>query len=104
MLGLFPAPLPALPREHRPHCAGRVLGSHRPFEALLLDQETAESYSLALPVSPRGFFGPYSPHGESADRLALEIGYYDEDLPKLIVDIVAFAETLGWLLSSPMMI
>jgi len=58
-------------------------------------QENAESYSLALPVFLSSEFGYSYPHGESADRLALEIGYYDEDLPRLILHVAEVAQKLG---------
>lgn len=59
------------------------------------DQEITESVSLALPVKPRTVFNRLLGNAEFAKRLAVEIGYYDEDLPGLILQIVDMAEQLN---------
>ncbi len=60
-------------------------------------QEKAESHSFTLPVTPLSVFLS-SPKGnaESAQRLAIEIGFYDEDLRALILDVVDMAERIGY--------
>ncbi len=76
-----------------------VLWEHLPrgwYVRLRPGEEKADSYSLAVSIQPSlVMFGPYYAHGDHAKRLALEIGYYDEDLPGLILKIVDFAEELG---------
>jgi len=62
---------------------------------LLPGQEYAESLSRALPVRPTLVYIPEQANAESAKRLALEIGFYDEDLPELILNIVEMAEKLS---------
>jgi len=58
-------------------------------------QEKTESFSLTLPVGPSRYSaGPWT-NAEYADRLAVEIGFYDEDLPALILRVVEIAEQLG---------
>jgi len=59
------------------------------------DQEKVDSISLSVPVSEHFHFGPLLGHGKSATRMALEIGFYDEDLPGLILQIVEMAENLN---------
>ncbi|MBN1362386.1 MAG: hypothetical protein JW993_17455 [Sedimentisphaerales bacterium] len=59
------------------------------------DREKVESCSLPVPVPQYPVFGPLYAHGAYADRLTLEIGYYDEDLPGLILKMVDLAEQLG---------
>jgi len=59
------------------------------------DQEKVKSLSLALPVEPSATFKTSRGNAEHARRVALEIGYYDEDLRALILEIVNVAERLG---------
>lgn len=65
------------------------------YQRLRSGQEKAESLSIALPVRPRPVFQMLSTNAEYAERLAIEIGLYDEDLPGLILDIVELAEKLN---------
>ena len=59
-------------------------------------EEKVESVSVALPVSPyRMSASNKATNAEYAERLALEIGYYDEDLPALILEIVEISEHLN---------
>ena len=59
-------------------------------------EEKAESHSFTLPVTPLSVF-LLSPKGnaESAQRMAIEIGFYDEDLRALILGVVDMAERMG---------
>jgi hypothetical protein len=59
------------------------------------DQEITESVSLPLPVKSDAVFDRLRGNAEFAKRLAVEIGYYDEDLPGLILQIVEMAEQLN---------
>lgn len=59
-------------------------------------QEKAESISLAVPVRPYRISEGESGNAEYAGRLALEIGFYNEDLPGLILHIVEIAEKLNY--------
>ena len=65
------------------------------YQRLRSGQEKAESLSIALPVRPRPVFEHLTANAEYAERLAIEIGLYDEDLPGLIFDIVELAEKLN---------
>ncbi len=58
-------------------------------------QEKAESVSLAMPVRPYRISEGESGNAECAKRLVLEIGFYNEDLPGLILQIVELAEKLN---------
>ncbi|MGB2864200.1 MAG: hypothetical protein WBC05_12795 [Sedimentisphaerales bacterium] len=60
-------------------------------------QEKVESHSFTLPVTPLSVFLP-SPHGnaESAQRMVIEIGFYDEELRALILGVVDMAERIGY--------
>lgn len=58
-------------------------------------QEKTESLSLAMPVGPYRISAGESGNAEYAKRLAIEIGYYDEDLPGLILRIVELAEKVN---------
>ena len=51
-----------------------------------------ESLSLNVPIYPLDDFGSGFSGGGYASRLVLEIGYYDENLPELILDIIEIAE------------
>jgi len=59
-------------------------------------QEKAESVSLTVPVRPYRISEGISGNAEYAERLALEIGFYNEDLPGLILHIVEIAEKLNY--------
>ena len=65
------------------------------YSRLLPGQEKVKSYSLSLPVKPDALFETSRGNAESAKRLAVEIGYYDENLPGLILGIVEMAEKLN---------
>ncbi|MHC4434086.1 MAG: Hint domain-containing protein [Planctomycetota bacterium] len=58
-------------------------------------QERNESLSLAVPVQPRRLFASELETSDHAGRLVLEIGFYNEDLPKTIRDILEMAEKLN---------
>jgi hypothetical protein len=58
-------------------------------------EQRVESFSCAVPVVPRPVFGGLHANAECAERLVLEIGFYDEDLPGLILCIAQMAEMLG---------
>jgi hypothetical protein len=58
-------------------------------------QEKAESFSLATPIVPFRFSAGESGNAQHARSLALEIGFYDEDLPGLILRIVELAERIN---------
>jgi hypothetical protein len=61
-------------------------------------QERTESVSLTVPVEPyRVYATERAMHLLHARRLVLEIGFYDEDLPKLIRDILEIADKLNCL-------
>ena len=64
------------------------------YVLLRSDQERIESVSLAVPVGPWRLYadGLALPNSDHARRLVLEIGFYDENLPKLIRDILEMAE------------
>ena len=57
----------------------------------------ADSVRIAVPVTPRFLYaGPNTTEvAQTVTRLALEIGYYDADLPRIIRDIIAVAEKSG---------
>lgn len=65
------------------------------YSRLRPDQEKVESLSLTVPVIPWTLFSSSRGNAESAKRLAIEIGFYDEDLPELILNIVEMAEKLN---------
>jgi hypothetical protein len=60
-------------------------------------ESLAESVQIALPVSPIVQYAANfaTESVQSVGRLALEIGYYDEDLPALIHSILAVARRSG---------
>jgi len=58
-------------------------------------QERTESLSLAVPVRPRCLFASGRATSDHARRLVLEIGFYNEDLPEMIRDILEMAEKLN---------
>jgi len=57
----------------------------------------ADSVRIAVPVSPRFLYASRDTTklAQQVTRLALEIGYYDADLPAMIHDIIAVAEKSG---------
>jgi hypothetical protein len=57
--------------------------------------EKVDSVSLDVPVEPQRFFGQLLGNAENAIRVALEIGFYDEDLPGMILQIVEVAEKIN---------
>jgi hypothetical protein len=57
-------------------------------------QEKAESLSIPLPVRPYNIFGHLHANAEYARRLALEIGFFNEDLQELILRTVELAEII----------
>jgi len=58
-------------------------------------QEKVKSLSLPVPVEPSLLFKTSLGNAEFAKRLIIEIGFYDEDLSGLIVDIAELAQKLG---------
>ena len=62
------------------------------YVRLLPGQEKAESQSFSLPVQPDRISAKEYGNAEYAERLSIEIGFYDEDLPELILKIVELAE------------
>jgi hypothetical protein len=64
------------------------------YVRLRAGQERAESISIALPVTLGNLFLGEFGNAKYAERLVLEIGYYDENLPALILEIVELAEHL----------
>ncbi len=58
-------------------------------------QERMESMSLAVPVEPRRVFASELATSDHAGCLVLEIGFYNEDLPGMIRDILEMAEKLN---------
>ena len=58
-------------------------------------QEIVDSISLLVPIEPYTWFNPLLGNAEYARRVTLEIGFYDEDLPGLILEIVGLAEKLS---------
>jgi len=65
------------------------------YGRLCSGQEKDESVSIALPVQPYTLFEGLHANAEYASRLVLQIGFYDEDLPGLILQIVDAAEKLN---------
>ena len=59
------------------------------------EQEKEESFSFAVPIHPHSVFGHSQGNAEYAKHLALEIGFYNEDLPNTIQKVVELAEILG---------
>lgn len=58
-------------------------------------EERRESFSLEVPVSPHTIYTPQRAKAEYARRLVMEIGFYNQDLPKLVRSILEVAERLG---------
>ncbi|MBN2593841.1 MAG: hypothetical protein JXA81_10065 [Sedimentisphaerales bacterium] len=58
-------------------------------------QEKVDSIFLDVPVDLSRFFGQSVGNSENAIRLALEIGFYNEDLPGMILQIVDVAEKIN---------
>ncbi|MHC4371384.1 MAG: hypothetical protein ACYSW8_27540, partial [Planctomycetota bacterium] len=82
----FGVPGRLIPHERRNPAARYV--------RLRAGQERAESISIALPVTLGNLFLGEFGNAKYAERLVLEIGYYDENLPALILEIVELAEHL----------
>jgi hypothetical protein len=55
-------------------------------------ENRSESLLLHVPILSNDVFGGDFSDGGYASRLVLEIGYYDENLPELILDIIKIAE------------
>jgi hypothetical protein len=58
-------------------------------------QERNESLSLAVPVDPQRVFTSKLATSDHGIRLVLEIGFYNEDLPGAIRDVLEMAEKLN---------
>lgn len=58
-------------------------------------QERNESMSLRVPVRPLRLFASGYATSDHARRLVLEIGFYNEDLPEMIRNILVTAEKLN---------
>ncbi|MHC4511343.1 MAG: Hint domain-containing protein [Planctomycetota bacterium] len=58
-------------------------------------RERNESLSFDVPVKPQRVFASKLATSDHARRLVLEIGFYKEDLPTLIRDIIAITEKLN---------
>lgn len=58
-------------------------------------QEYSESLSFAVPVRPVLTYINERAYADSAKRIVLEIGFYDQDLPGLIRSIIEVVERLG---------
>jgi hypothetical protein len=65
------------------------------FIRLRPGQEKEDSISLTVPVSPYTEFSHQRGNAEYARRVAIEIGFYDEDLRGLILNIVDLTEQLN---------
>ncbi len=65
------------------------------YSRLRPGQEKVKSITRAVPVKPDTLFKASHGNAEHARRVALEIGYYDEDLRALILEIVNVRERLG---------
>jgi hypothetical protein len=57
--------------------------------------EKVDSLFLDVPVDLRRFFGQSVGNAENAIRLVLEIGFYNEDLPGMILQIIDVAEKIN---------
>ncbi len=68
---------------------------HSKYIRLRSGQENVDSISVDVPVEPQRFFGQLLGNAENAIRIALEIGFYDEDLPGMILEIVEVAEKIN---------
>jgi len=58
-------------------------------------QEWSESLSLDVPIGPTHLFASGLATSDHARRLVLEIGFYNEDLPGMIRDILEMAEKMN---------
>ena len=58
-------------------------------------QERNESLSLGVPIKPRRRFATGQATSDHTRRLVLEIGFYNEDLPGMIRNILEMAEKLN---------
>ncbi|UCD00295.1 MAG: hypothetical protein JSW66_10515 [Phycisphaerales bacterium] len=66
------------------------------YVRLRAGQEKFNSVSLPVPVLPYRISAGQSANSECAGRLAVEIGFYDENLPRLILHVVEIAEKLNY--------
>jgi len=64
------------------------------YVRLRAGEERSESLSLNVPVRYRNLFAHENTNPKLARRLAIEIGYYDEDLPEMILHILEVGEKL----------
>lgn len=65
------------------------------YSRLRPGEQKVESIARAVPVEPYAMFKTSRGNAEQARRVALEIGYYDEDLRALILEIVNVRDKLG---------
>jgi hypothetical protein len=65
------------------------------FVRLQPGREKVDSLSLDVPVQPYIRYAGLYANSEFARRLALEIGFFDEDLPGTILSVVELAEKLN---------
>lgn len=72
------------------------------YSRLRPGEQKVNSIVLATPVEESALFKASAGNAEEAKRLALEIGYYNEDLRALILDIVDVAERLNCDVISPL--
>ena len=68
---------------------------HGHYVLLHSGQERTESLSLDMPVHPLRVFENGRATADHAKRLVLEIGFYNEDLPGMIREILEMAEKLN---------
>ncbi len=77
---------------------GRINWEHSPWARYIRlgsGIEKTERIELNLPIRPYAMFdGPHE-HGAHAEHLVLEIGYYNEDLPGMILHVVEVAEKVS---------
>ena len=64
------------------------------YVSLRPGQERTGSVNLAVPVLPKTVFASSGPDVTSVSRLAVEIGFYNEDLPTKIRSILGIADKL----------
>ncbi|HUV64194.1 MAG TPA: hypothetical protein VMW24_09860, partial [Sedimentisphaerales bacterium] len=64
------------------------------YSRLRPGQEKMDSLSLTVPVTRSCLFDASLGNAESAQRIAVDIGFYNEDLPTLILQTVEMAEKL----------
>jgi hypothetical protein len=76
------------------------------YSRLRPGQEIVKSLSHTLPITPTTLFSSSQGNAESAKHLTVEVGFYNEDLSGLIIDIAEMAQklTCDISLSSPLAI